>query len=142
MVWLNLRLSAFTGQSGRDRRRWDSSCWRKQETIPRCRGCSRPRISTRRAWCPTWTPEQPSTCTEAPLRPRPPCRDPWSRGSCCTACREAASRPRLRLLCPQCQACYPGQVSSGEPAPADHFPTLTKAALDSFRRLKQRHEKT
>lgn len=102
------------GQSGRGRRRWDSSCWRKPGTTRRCSGCSRPRTSTRRASCPTWTPARPSTCTGAPRRRRPPCRDRWCRASCCTACRGAASR---RPLCPPCPACCPGRASSGEPAP-------------------------
>lgn len=112
-------LSPSPGQSGRGRRRWDSSSWRRQETTRPCRGCSRRRTSIRRAWCPTWTPERPSTSTGAPRRPRRPCRDPWCRASSCTACREAASRRLRRLLSPPCPACFPGRLSSGEPAPAE-----------------------
>lgn len=111
---LNQRLSSLPGRSGRGRPRWVSSCWRRPGTTPPCRGCSHPRTSTRKAWCPTWTPERPSTCTEAPRRPRPACRDPWSPGSCCTAWGAAS---RLRCLYPPCPACLLGRLS-GEPIPA------------------------
>lgn len=142
---LKLRLLSSAGQSGRGRPRWDWSCWRRLETTPPCRGCSHPRTSIRRAWCPTWTPERPSTCTEAPRRPRRPYRDPWSRASCCTACREAASL--RRLLCPQCPACFPGQLSSGELAPACRFFFVVLfvrrllAAWNSLEEITQRQKK-
>lgn len=106
------------GQSGSGRLQSGWSCWQKPGTTPPCRGCSRRRTSTHRAWCPTLTPGRPCTCTGAPRRPRQPYRDPWSRGSCFTACREAESRRRHhRLLCPLCLECFPGLLSSGEPGP-------------------------
>lgn len=139
-------LVSLSGQSGRGRPRWDSSCWRKLGITRPCRGCSRPRTSTRRAWCPTWTPERPSISTGGPRRLRRPCRDPLSRVSCCTACKGAASHHLRRLPCPPCPACFLGRLSSGEPAPAEFcivfffffplvflfFCTPAFAALNSF----------
>lgn len=115
-----------SGQSGRGRRRWGWSCWQRPGTTPPCRGCSRPRTSTRRAWCPTWTPGRPCTCTGAPRRPRRLYRDPWFRGFCCTACRGAANRRPRHRRSPPCPACFPGRRSSGERGAVDSFPFVTQ----------------
>lgn len=111
------------GPSGRGRRLWAWSCWLRLATTRHSRGCSRPPISTHRAWCPTWTPERPSTCTGAPRRHRrQQCRDHWCRGSCCTACRAAASQHlRRRLHLPPSPECFPGRLSSGELRPFSEF---------------------
>lgn len=103
---------SLAGQSGRDRRQWDSSCWRKLGITRLCRGCSRPLTSTRRAWCRTSTPARLSISTGGPPRPRRPCKDHSSRGSCCTGYKGEAILPRRRpRLCPLCQAGFPGPPS-------------------------------